>query len=141
MISESLLIQEIFHGVFALPFAYILWKKTTSWKKGFLVIVLSYLIDLDHLLDYFSYYGLTFSLTRFLSADYFVATKRAFVLLHAWEWAGLLSIFSWKRGWKSIFTLILFAMLPHLIYDTITVRSFEFYSIIYRVGKGFTNLN
>jgi len=140
-ISKDLLIQEIFHGIFAIPFAYLLWKKTKSSKSALSVIALSYAIDLDHLVDYFAYYGVTFNLSEFLSGIYFELTRRAYVPFHAWEWVIALAFLSYKKGWKSVFTLILFALLPHLIYDSITVGSIVFYSIIYRASSGFINLN
>lgn len=141
MISVDLLTQEFFHGVFAVPFAYLLWKRTGSWKRSLLVVILTYAIDLDHLLDYFLYYGATFNIFDFLSANYFKISQKAIVPLHAWEWGIILTIFARTRGWKSVFTIFLFSLLPHLIYDTITVKSLAFYSIIYRVEKNFINLN
>ena len=139
--SSKLLIQEIFHGVFALPLAYLIWVKTKSFKKAILVILLTYLIDIDHFLDYFLYYGMKININDFLSASYFEITKRAIVPFHAWEWALILAILAYKKGWASFFTILLFSLLPHLIYDSITVGSAIFYSIIYRADKGFVNLN
>lgn len=140
-VSADLLIQEFFHGVFALPFAYIIWKKTKSLKRGLVVILLTYAMDLDHFLDYFLFYGARFNLFEFLSAEYFLITKRAIVPLHGWEWLAVLSLLAYKRGWKSVFTILSFAMAPHLIYDSIVVGSFSFYSFFYRSFKGFVNLN
>lgn len=137
----NLFIQELIHGVFALPFAYLLWMKTGSLKKALLVEVFTYLIDLDHLWDYFAFYGAKFNLIDFLNAEYFKITHRAFVPLHAWEWGLILTGIALVRGWKSVSTLMLFSLLPHLIYDSITVGSITFYSIIYRISKNFVNLN
>ena len=139
-ISLNLLIQEIVHGIFALPFAYLLYKKTGLIDRFGLVIFFTYILDLDHLVDYFSYYGSKFNLYKFLSGTCFAQSKRAYVFLHAWEWLIILGILSYKSGWYSLATIITFAMIPHIIFDSLVVKSFVFYSIIYRSIKKFTDL-
>lgn len=141
IISEQLLIHEIIHGLFASLFGFLLWKKTKSWKRGLLVVLLAYVQDIDHLVDYFLFYGLHISIPKFFLADYFQITKRAVVPYHAWEWLAILGFLGYKRGWKSNFTLLFMALLPHLIIDSLNVGSFTFYSITYRIIKGFRNLN
>lgn len=134
---SGLLFQEIIHGVFALPFAVLLWKKTKSYKKVLALFLVTYLMDLDHLVDYFSYYGFEFNVSEFLGAEYFKMSKRAFTPLHAWEWIVILGVISYKKGWNSIFTIFFLAMLPHVIWDSIVVGSVFKYSIIYRFLVGF----
>ncbi|KKQ38105.1 MAG: hypothetical protein US53_C0001G0010 [Candidatus Woesebacteria bacterium GW2011_GWA1_37_7] len=140
-ISPNFILQEMIHGIFAIPFAYIIFIKTRSLKSALFVILLTYLLDLDHLLDYFLYFGFKFNVFDFISASYFLNTKRAIVPFHAWEWTLLLFPLSYRKGWRSVFTILLFALIPHLIYDSLVVGSFVFYSIIYRGLKGFVNIN
>ena len=140
VIPGDLFIQEIFHGVIAMPFAYLIYKKTKSLKHFLLVILFAYAIDVDHLIDYFLYFGLRFNLADFLSGVYFEVTNRAVVPFHAWEWLALLGLVAYKRGWKSLFTVLALSLLAHLIFDSITVGSALFYSIMYRWFNGFTYL-
>lgn len=138
--SSGLLLHEVLHGLVALPFAYLLWKKTGSKKLVVLLFVVTYLVDLDHLVDYFSFYGFSFNLSDFLASKHFEITQRAYVPFHAWEWIVLLGIMAKSRGWKSYLTALVLGLLAHFIYDAITQRSFLFYSIAYRAlvsGFGF----
>lgn len=138
-ISSGLFLQEVMHGLFAIPFAALLWNKTRSSKLVILLFFVVYAVDIDHLFDYFAFYGFKkFSLLEFVSGLYFSETHQAFTPLHAWEWAGVLAILSKKRGWESYYTVVLFGYLPHLIYDSLNIGNFLFYSIIYRALVGFT---
>lgn len=137
-IPNRLIVDELIHGLIAVPFAFILWKKTRSYKSLIVLFFATYLIDLDHLVDYFSFYGFKFSLREFLGGDYFGITKRAFVPFHAWEWVILIGVVAKKRGWKSLFTILVLALLPHLIFDSIVQNDFLIYSIIYRSINNFS---
>ena len=140
-ISNGLIVHELIHGAAGLISAFILWKKTKSVKRALLVVFLTIAFDIDHLVDYFLYYGFQISVPKMLMLDYFQITRRAVVPFHAWEWLMVLGVLSYKRGWKSNFTLLFMAILPHLIVDSINVSSFLFYSIIYRLARGFAFLN
>lgn len=136
LIDGNLLVQEVLHGVFALTFALLVYKKTNSFQKAFLVILFTYVMDADHLFDYYMYFGFNFSLTDFLSAEYF-KTGISYTPLHGWEWVILLGLVSIKKGWNSVFTILIFTIFPHLIFDSLTVGSFVNYSIIRRALVGF----
>ena len=129
--------HELMHGVVALPLAYIIWRKTHAWKNVLILIAFTFLIDLDHLVDYFSYYGFSWHINEVITGEFYAQIRRTFVPLHAWEWAILIGVLAKLRGWKSYYTAILFGLLPHLIFDSIIVGSFIFYSIIYRSLLGF----
>ena len=133
----SFVFQEFLHGAAALPFAYILWRKTHTWKNVLILFAVTFLIDLDHLVDYFSYYGFSWHINEVITGEFYQQIRRTFVPLHAWEWAILIGVLAKMRGWKSYYTVILFGLLPHLIFDSIIVGSFIFYSIIYRSLLGF----
>lgn len=133
VVPYDLILQEVGHGLIALPFALLLWKKTKSLKKVGLLFLITYLVDLDHFVDYFSFYGFELNLENFFGTGYFEKTGRAITPFHAWEWIIGLSIMAKKRGWGSIYTILTFALLPHVIFDAIVVGSFLKYSIIYRL--------
>lgn len=128
------------HGVVAFPFAYLLWKKTGSKKLVALLFVATYLVDLDHLVDYFSFYGIKFNLADFFVGDYFDHAHKAYIPFHAWEWIVLLGIIAKIRGWKSYYTAILLGLIPHYVLDFLVMDNFFFYSLTYRAINNFTFL-
>lgn len=136
-LESGLFWNELVHAVIAAPFCLLLWKKTKDIKLSLIPLLLAYLMDIDHLIDYWDYYGLGFSLSKFVDLKYFEIPGRAYIPFHAWEWALLLLPFSIKKGWKSRITAINLGVLAHLIWDMLTVGSFFFYSIIYRYLTGF----
>lgn len=135
--STKLIFHEMLHGVVALPFLILTWRKTRSITRVFVVLLITYLVDLDHLVDYFKHFGTTFDIGDFLRSQQFVDTNRAIVPLHAWEWVGISAIIGRRRGWKSIFTLFALGAFPHLVLDAINVGSVLFYSIAFRLANGF----
>lgn len=140
VIPLDLFLDEIAHGLFALPFATFLWLKTKKAKYFFLVLLVTYIIDFDHWVDYFLANGTYINLKTFFKMDYFSQNGRVFVIFHAWEYAFILLFLAYKKGWESIFALLAMALLPHLVYDSITLNSIIFYSITYRALNGFVLL-
>lgn len=140
--SDSLLIQEIFHGLFALPAAFYIWKRTKDIRYGIGTVLVSYAIDADHLLEYFLAYGLSFNLSYFLAVEYFKILGKSYVIFHAWEWIiGFIleSKIAKKRRTKNILLMVAFALLAHLIYDSISIgNDFLFYSFTYRLFNNFS---
>lgn len=135
MHNSGLLLDEIFHAAFSVPFAYIAYRKFGKQKYFFYILAISYIIDLDHLVDYWIYYGLSFNLVKFVSVDYFPIKHFAWVPFHAWEWViGLLLIYYYKYKKETIFVLAL-GILGHIVRDAITMQSISFYSIIIRYSK------
>ncbi len=135
--TMSLPFHEIMHGLFAIPFVVLLYKKTRSLKLVFILFAVTYFVDLDHLVDYFMVRGTEFNLREFSTGVFFLLTDKRYEPFHAWEWLIILSVISYKRGWSSIFTAITLGLLPHFILDSLSVGSILFYSIIYRISKEF----
>lgn len=136
LLTRQLVVHELNHGLIALPFAYLIYLKTASFRRSLMVVLISYLVDLDHLFDYFISYGSSFSLGKFLSADYF-SSGYSYILFHAWEWLVVFLLISFRKSWNSKVLLLAFALLPHLIYDSLSIQSIIKYSMIYRVVRGF----
>lgn len=135
---SHLLFHEIMHGLLAVPMAYIVWKVTNN--KGYVVLlfVVTYLIDLDHLIDYFFFKGqILFNLNEFLTSDYFKRVGHIFVFLHGWEYVAIIGILSYIKKWNNIYLAIFLGLLIHLVWDSINVGSPLFYSIVYRASTGF----
>lgn len=139
LIRNNLFIHELMHGVVAIPFAVFLWGKTGLVHSVLIMFIVTYSIDLDHLVDYFSHYGFKLNFSNFLSGKYFNKKKIAYIPFHAWEWLLILGLIVLIGGysWDSYYVAIFFGLLPHYILDSINVNSFLFYSISYRVLKKF----
>lgn len=137
-IQSGLLLDEMLHGVTTLPFVVFLYYKTKSIKYSLIPLVVTYLIDMDHWVDYFLYWGTDMSLARFVSAEYFQITQRVVVPLHAWEWLFFLAALSVEqKKWKSILVGVTIGVFAHLLWDSHTIGSVMFYSMLYRIYHGF----
>lgn len=138
-VISGLFLDEIKHGLISVFFAYIFYLKTKSLKHAIFIVFLTYLIDSDHLFDYFLYYGFDFSFAKFISLDYFEFTRRAIVPFHAWEWVIFMAAIAWSNNKKDNLLLKATAVgfFSHLVWDMVTVNSFWFYSIIYRISQSF----
>lgn len=135
--QSGLFLHEVIHVLFVLPFLILIWIKTKQIKFVIAALVTAYLMDLDHLFDYWGYFGFTFNLVDFFKMEYFSGPGTAFVPFHAWEWLLVLGYFSYRRGWKTLVTPMTLGMASHLVWDAIAVKSALFYFISYRVLNGF----
>ena len=136
--NSGLIGHEIMHGLITLPFAVFIYFKTKSIKLFLLTLITTYLIDLDHLVDYFLYYGLRFNFTEFLSFKYVTETSSAVIPFHGWEWVAMLGLLAWQeRKFSSIKAAVALGALSHLIWDSYGIGSILFYSIFYRVINEF----
>jgi membrane-bound metal-dependent hydrolase YbcI (DUF457 family) len=134
---QQFLVHEIIHFIALIPAALLIWYKTKSVKSLIVLFAAGILIDIDHLIDYFAYYGMQINALDFISADYFKYSGLAIVPFHGWEWVIITLLLAYKRGWKSVFTPIALGLLTHLIVDSINIHSFLFYSFLYRMSRGF----
>jgi hypothetical protein len=135
---NDLLKDEIIHGIFAIPSAFLLYSIWPSFSAVGLFYIVTYFIDADHLFDYSQYYGFSFNFKKFLSGTYFDLSKKAYVFFHAWEWVVILLYFASAAGWQSWFTAVSLGIFTHLVYDTLSYKSGVLhFSIIYRCSKGF----
>jgi hypothetical protein len=141
-ISNSLLLDEALHGIVALPFSYFIWKKTHSYPKAALVVLTVYAIDSDHLVDFWSYYGLSFNIHNFFNTEYFRFNQKGYVPFHAWEWVVALAWLASRRKkpWNTWFASLGTGIFAHLLWDTYSIGSTVFYSITYRIFTNFALL-
>ncbi len=103
-----------------------------------------FLIDLDHVLEYFFTFGLRFNFTHFFQGRQFLVSNRMLSIFHAWEYilVILLVIFLVRRyhNIKIFFITLVLSATVHLVSDCI-INKFppRNYSIIYRAAKGFNS--
>ena len=141
-LNNGLLVDEIAHGLVAAPFVALMIYKSKSLKLGLFTFLVAYFIDVDHFIDFWLARGFSLDLIEFFSIQYFDEAGRAMVLFHGWEYMLFFGYLGFKKNkiknkWHSPFTAISMGMLPHLIWDSHTVGSVIFYSIIYRISTGF----
>ena len=78
-----------------------------------LAVVGGILIDIDHFVDYFSFYGLRFVFSDFYCQNYGVSSKR-YVFFHSWE----IIIALWIASvWVLWITPLVAGMTVHLLAD------------------------
>lgn len=121
-------------------------KKKKYYRKLTIVIMLGaflgeFLLDTDHLFDYFLAYGLHFRLDYFFKGYMFDKLSKTFVIFHAWEWIAVLGTIICLTK-NIIFRYFLIALtlglLFHLVYDTVYNHVYFLgYSIIYRFIHSF----
>ncbi|MBN2854474.1 hypothetical protein JXK06_03010 [Patescibacteria group bacterium] len=102
-----------------------------------------FLIDLDHVLEYFFVFGLKFNLVDFFNGLQFLTSDKIWLIFHAHEYFPLLILLAYflrKKEALSFFLITLaFAGFVHLISDSY-INNFppKNYSIIYRASKNFS---
>ncbi len=102
-----------------------------------------FLIDLDHVLEYFLVNGLHFNLIYFLQGRQFLISDKIHLWFHAWEHVLLLLLLSlaFKRNKVSetIFITFAFAASVHLLTDSV-INKYppKFYSLLHRAEVNFS---
>jgi len=101
-----------------------------------------FLIDLDHVLEYFLVFGLRFNLIYFIQARQFLTSGRLRIWFHAWEYVPLFFLAAWLVRAETAAMVFLLAFnlgnLVHLVSDCfINHMPFSAYSLIYRWRQGF----
>ncbi|MFA5130893.1 MAG: hypothetical protein WC467_00540 [Patescibacteria group bacterium] len=117
------------------------------YKKPGLGIILGiiggFLIDLDHVLEYFLVYGLHFNLLYFSQGREFLLSDKVHLWFHAWEYFPILLICAWifrkKKTIQMVLVTLAFAGLIHLATDCL-INHYppKFYSLIYRAKADFS---
>lgn len=102
-----------------------------------------FLIDIDHVLEYFFVFGLRFNLTDFLNGLQFLTSDKIWLVFHAYEYFPILIFFAYlfrKKEALSFFLITLaFAGFVHLVSDSyINNFSPKHYSLIHRASKNFS---
>lgn len=113
-------------------------------KLGLLMgIIGGFFIDLDHVLEYFMVYGLTFNFQYFIESRQFLISDKIRIYFHAWEYFPVLIFLGWffrkRPNLKVIFFTLAFAGAIHLTSDVfINKYGFKYYSIYYRYLNHFS---
>jgi len=139
-LTFHLLIHFLFALLSGLTFGIIFKKIYLGISAG---IIGGFLIDLDHVLEYFFVFGLRFNLNNFLDGLQFLTSDKIWLVFHAYEYFPLLLLIAYllrRRFLISFFIITLaFSGLVHLVSDSyINNYPPKNYSIIYRATKNFS---
>lgn len=138
---NGLVLHESFHFLIGLGIGLIGYCLFRQKKLIPLAILASLGIDIDHLIDYFHYFGLGFYFP-YGGIDYFCLSGKLFIPLHAWEFIPVLLILGWrfKRVRGGCVTLAL-SLAGHYFLDQFTNAVLPLgYSFIFRLLHNF-NIN
>ena len=101
------------HLIFTLLLAWFFYKLKGGWLWPALAILGGVFIDLDHLIDYFLYFGWTFDLKAFFKHEY-LASGRMYIIFHSVELAILVWALALVLPWA---IPVASGMTLHLIID------------------------
>ena len=112
------------------------------WLGVIAGICSGFLIDLDHVLEYFLVFGPRFDIFLFFNGRQFLASDQIRIFFHAWEYIPLLLLLAYFFRKKTVVLAFIlaftFAGAIHLVSDClINYYPPRNYSIIYRAKKGF----
>jgi len=130
----------------ALLSGYLAGKYFKNLTLGILVgLCGGFLIDLDHVLEYFLVYGFHFNPSYFLQGRQFLISDQLHLWFHAWEYVPILIFFGWlfrkKETLKAILFTLAFTGSLHLFTDCIINQvPLKFYSLSYRASQNFSTL-
>ena len=109
---------------------------TRSISYAAAVILGGIFIDLDHLIDYFLYFGSIFKLEKFVDGDA-LASGHVYLFLHSWELAFIILLAGLIIP-SGILLALFLGMSAHLTVDSIQRENpYTTYFLIYRISKGF----
>ena len=144
MAFQWLFLTEIDHFLLTFGIALILYWRYRDWRIILICFITGFMIDIDHLFDYFAYWGLGGNWSKLVETKgYFDQSGKIFVPFHGWEFTPLLWLLgAWLekkikiRGARWALSL---PYLGHLFLDHFTYLPHPLaYSFIYRLLNNFS---
>ena len=130
-------VNECFHVLAGLCASLLLYVLYRDIKVSLLCFVVSILVDVDHLYDFFVAYGFSFDYKKFWTFDFFGKNQKIILPLHGWEYCVVL--FALSLLFNNIIILgVASGLAAHYFVDTFT--NFVVpgtYFILYRYKIGF----
>ncbi len=140
-----LFVHEICHILTYVLFVLIakgLFPKFFSRANFFMGLLVTFFVDLDHLVDYFLYAGARFNLVEFLSGAHFAYNNFTIVPLHGWEYVLIALVYFLLQKHKKKYSWVLYLAIglgAHLVFDTLSYGfPWYVYFILYRAYRGFS---
>lgn len=107
-----------------------------STKLALICLLVGIFIDLDHLIDYFLYFGLKFSWIDFFKGS-FLKSGKIYLFLHSWEL--IVPLWIWGIYFKQeiLASVIMIGFIAHLLIDQFREKKTFMYFLTFRVLNGF----
>jgi hypothetical protein len=140
---QGILWHETVHILISLLVALLIWRVFMDKKTAILAFLVGILLDVDHLFDYFSWFGFQDNFKNFFNvASYIHPSGKVYVPLHGWEWLPFFwltgKFFNKKIKTKGLEWAILFSVLVHLIWDNFSFIHHPWaYSFFFRLFNNF----
>ncbi len=140
-----LVIHLSIHFILAVLAGFLVGKHYHKINVGVIAGIMGgFLIDLDHVLEYFFTFGLRFNFTYFFQGRQFLLSNRTLSIFHAWEYIPvmiiIIYIFRRRQTLKVFLMALTLGATVHLISDCfLNNYPARNYSIIYRASKGFNS--
>lgn len=137
-------IHLLIHLTLALLTGYIAGRHFNNIKLGLLCGFLGgFLIDLDHVLEYFLVYGFHFNLIYFFQGRQFLLSDQIHLWFHAWEYVVLFLFLAWifkkRKIVETVLVTLALAISVHLLSDSLINQCPpKFYSLMYRAENSFS---
>jgi hypothetical protein len=132
------------HLFLALALGYLLGR---HFKKVWLGLIFGFLggflIDLDHVLEYFFVFGPHFNLAYFIEGRQFLTSDRIRLIFHAWEYLPVLVlvalVFKRRKTFQAIVITIAVTASVHLLTDSfLNNYPLEYYAIFHRAENNYS---
>lgn len=135
---DSFLLHELSHLTIGLIVGFILNFFFKKKNLIFLALAISILVDIDHLFDYFLYYGLSLH-SPISGSNYFCLSGKLYILLHAWEYLPLILFLAlYFKKLKAFLITIFLSLAGHYFLDQFTNSIYPLgYLLIYRLVNNF----
>lgn len=84
------MLSELIHLLLSLTTGLIFYLVYRKWSVFLWAIIGGFLVDMDHLIDYFLWKrSLSFNLGEFMAGDQFTGSGKLYIFLHSYEWVVL----------------------------------------------------
>lgn len=121
--------DEIAHLFLTLLISVFIYLKFHSFILVLVCLLFGFFIDLDHLFDYFSYFGLKFRFEDFRDTrKYMDPSGKVFVPLHGWEFVLVFWILGRAIGYHGLPWAMSISYFIHLLWDNF---SYEHHPLTY----------
>ena len=137
-------IHLLIHFILAMLSGYLAGKYFNKLSWGIIAgFCAGFLVDLDHVLEYFLVYGFNFNLVYFLQGRQFLISDKIHLWFHAWEYVLFFLLLAYLlkkiKIAKIIFISLGLALSVHLLSDSF-INKYPplFYTLSYRAGADFS---